>query len=356
MNIVIVDDERVSLALLRSLVAKIADARPVAFVRPSEALDWCALHEPDVVIVDYVMPEMDGIEFTQRFRALRGRSEIPMLMVTATRDRVLRHRALSIGINDFLTKPFDSIELTARLRNMLALRSSQKNLAERAQQLAREAAKNRQAAVDIAARERETLMCLCLAAERRQPETHEHFVRLALYSELIGLRMGISTEDAELLRLAAPLHDVGKLGIPDHILLKSGKLTEAEWETMRQHTVMGAEILGHSESPILRAGAEIAISHHENFDGSGYPYRLSGYSIPLFGRIVAVATVFDALTSTRPYKPAWEVSRALSIMKDSTGTQFSPDCMEAFFEVIDDVLEVKARLEDRPPATLGAAA
>jgi response regulator RpfG family c-di-GMP phosphodiesterase len=356
MNIVILDDERVSLALLKGHVGKLEGCRPVAFTRPTEALEWCARNEPDLVIVDYLMPQMNGIEFTQRFRQLPGTGEIPMLMVTGTRDRVLRHRALEMGINDFLTKPVDVIEIGARLKNMVALRASQKHLIQRAQQLADEAFKNGQAALEIAARERETLMCLSLAAERRQPETHEHFMRLSSYAQLIGLRMGLEPHDAELLRHAAPLHDVGKLGIPDHILLKRGKLTEAEWDVMRQHTVMGAEILGHGHSPILKAGAQIAISHHEKFDGTGYPYGLKGDAIPLFGRIVAVADVFDALTSAKPYKRAWDVDRALSVMKDSTGSQFAPDCMQAFLEGIDDVLEIKARHADKDVVELGVAA
>jgi putative two-component system response regulator len=356
MNIVILDDERVSLALLKGHVGKLEGCRPVAFTRPTEALEWCARNEPDLVIVDYLMPQMNGIEFTQRFRQLPGTGEIPMLMVTGTRDRVLRHRALEMGINDFLTKPVDVIEIGARLKNMVALRASQKHLIQRAQQLADEAFKNGQAALEIAARERETLMCLSLAAERRQPETHEHFMRLSSYAQLIGLRMGLEPHDAELLRHAAPLHDVGKLGIPDHILLKRGKLTETEWDVMRQHTVMGAEILGHGHSPILKAGAQIAISHHEKFDGTGYPHGLKGDAIPLFGRIVAVADVFDALTSAKPYKRAWDVDRALSVMKDSTGSQFAPDCMQAFLDGIDDVLEVKARHADKDATGLGVAA
>lgn len=349
MNIVIVDDERVSLALLKSHVENLG-ATPIPFTRPAEALDWCTLNEPDVVIIDYMMAEIDGLELAQRLRAMPGKGEIPLLMVTSTRDRVLRHRALAIGINDFLTKPFDVIEFTARLKNMVALRASQTRLLERARELAEEAAKNRHATLEIAARERDTLMCLSLAAERRQPETHEHFVRLSLYSELIALQMGLTPEIAELVRLAAPLHDVGKLGVPDHILTKTGKLTDAEWQIMRQHTVMGAEILGQGRSPILKAGAQIAVSHHENYDGSGYPYGLKGDAIPLYGRIVAVATVFDALTSAKPYKPAWDVSRALSVMKATTGTQFDPDCMQAFLEVIDRVLEVKKQYADDPKA------
>jgi response regulator RpfG family c-di-GMP phosphodiesterase len=355
MNIVMLDDERISLAVLKNHVGKIEGTRAFPFTHPSDALAWCGTNEADVVIVDFLMHEMDGIEFVRCFRRLAGKADIPILMVTGSNDRALRHRALEAGISDFLTKPVDVIELRARLRNMIALRTSQKALVQRAQQLAIEAFSNAQAAAEIAARERETLLCLSLAAERRQPETHQHFVRLSLYSKLIAVALGLSDEQAELVRLAAPLHDVGKLGIPDEILLKRGKLTAAEWAVMRQHTVMGAEILGQGKSPILRAGAQIAISHHEKFDGTGYPYGLAGDAIPMFGRIVAIADVFDALTSAKPYKLAWNVPRALALVKDSAGTQFDPECVSAFFEGVDEVLDISARYPD-DVAKIGVAA
>jgi putative two-component system response regulator len=352
MNILLLDDEPIAIALLKSHVSKLGDCTPVAFTRPAESLVWCMANEPDMVIVDYVMPQMDGIEFTRRFRRLPGKAEIPVLMVTADNDRELRHRALEMGINDFLTKPVDAVELTARMRNMLALRASQKHLAHRAQLLADEAAKSAASALEVATRERETLLCLGLAAERRDPETHEHITRMSHYSQLIGRRMGLTAQDAELLLLASPLHDVGKLGTPDHILLKRGKLTDDEFLIMKQHTVIGAEILSQSKSPILQAGAQIAISHHEKFDGSGYPAGLRGDAIPHFGRIVAVADVFDALTSARPYKKAWELDRALDFMREKSGSHFDPDCTDAFFDVLDDVLDIRAQHQD---ADMGAA-
>ena len=356
MDIVILDDERIAIALLKRHVGKLGDCRPIAFTRAGEALEWCTLNEPDMVIVDYMMPEMDGITFTERFRLLPGKAETPVLMVTGSNDRAVLHRALAMGINDFLTKPVDAFELMARMKNLLALRTSQKHLLQRAQLLADEAFASGQAALEIAARERETLICLGLAAERRDPETHEHITRMSNYAQLICLRMGLSEQQAELLLLASPLHDVGKLGTPDHILLKAGKLTPAEWEIMKQHTVIGAEILSHSRSPILQAGAQIAISHHEKFDGSGYPYGLAGAAIPLFGRIVAVADVFDALTSARPYKEAWELDRALTLIRESTGSHFDPDCVDAFFGVLDNVLEIKAWHQDAVTEELAAAA
>ena len=343
MDIVIIDDSPIMIALLKKLVSGLADCKPYTFTSGAAALAWCTDNDPDLVIVDYLMPEMDGIQFACAFRALAGKADTPVLMVTAAEDRELRHRALMLGINDFVNKPFDQIELTARARNMLALRASQKKLASRALLLADEVAK---ATAEISSRERETLLCLGRAAEHRDPETHEHIMRMSNYSAVIGRHLGLSADETELLLLSSPLHDIGKIGTPDHILLKPGRLTPEEFEIMKMHTVIGGKILEHSASPILQSGALIAMSHHEKFDGSGYPYGRKGKEIPLFGRIVAVADVFDALTSERPYKKAWDLDRATGLIRESRGGHFDPDVVDAFFEVFDEIIDIKARYRD----------
>jgi putative two-component system response regulator len=343
MDIVIIDDSPITIALLRRLVEKMPHCRALPFTSAAQALAWCAVNDPDLVIVDYLMPEMDGIEFSRAFRAMPAKADTPLLMVTAADDRELRHRALELGINDFLNKPFDQIELQARARNMLALRSSQKKLANRALLLADEVAN---ATREITARERETLLCLGRAAEHRDPETHEHIMRMSNYSRVIADRLGLSEEECDLILLASPLHDIGKIGTPDHILLKPGRLTPEEFEIMKLHTVIGQKILENSVSPVLRAGGLIAISHHEKFDGSGYPNASKGKDIPLHGRIVAVADVFDALTSERPYKKAWDLDRATSLILDSRGGHFDPECVDAFFDAFDQVLEIKGRYQE----------
>jgi putative two-component system response regulator len=271
-------------------------------------------------------------------------------MLTATADRDLRRRALQLGINDFLNKPFDTIELQARVRNMLALRASQKKLASRTLLLADEVAR---ATAEIAAREHETLLCLGRAAEHRDLETHEHILRMSHYSRLLAQTLGLPPRECELMILASPLHDIGKIGTPDHILLKPGRLTRVEFEVMKQHTVVGERILMNSVSPILRVGAEIAISHHERFDGSGYPKRLRGDEIPLCGRIVAVADVFDALTSERPYKEAWPVDRACDLLQNGRGSHFDPECIDAFFSVFDQVEKIRLRYRDASETSHG---
>lgn len=346
MDIVIVDDAAITVALLKKLVSQLPEAAPLGFTSALDGLAWCEHNDPDLVIVDYLMPEIDGIEFAKRFRELPEKADTPLLMVTAAGDRDIKNRALRLGINDFLHKPFDQVELQARARNMLALRSSQKKLANRALLLSDEVAK---ATAAITAREHETLLCLGRAAEHRDPETHEHIIRMSNYSRLIAVRLGLPHDECELLLRAAPLHDIGKIGTPDHILLKPGKLTPEEFEIMKQHTVIGQRILANSSSPILRAGAEIAYSHHEKFDGTGYPQGLKGHDIPLYGRIVAVADVFDALTSERPYKKAWDLERACELLRSNSGKHFDPVCVEAFFDVWGEVVAIKESYRDAAP-------
>ena len=343
MDVLIVDDHQTNITLFSILIRKIDSAEPVEFSDPAAALDWCRSHEPDLVLVDYMMPEIDGLTFIRRFRAMPGKATTPVIMVTADTEKEIRHKALETGANDFLTKPIDKTELTARVRNMLALRQSQLRLANRADWLAGEV---RKATTEILAREREVIYRLSRAAEYRDPETGAHILRMAHYSKHIAANLGLTRAEQDLLLDAAPMHDVGKMGTPDHILLKPGFLDEDEMKIMRQHAEIGAQILEGSESQLLQTAAMIAISHHEKFDGSGYPKGLKGEDIPLFGRIVAIADVFDALTSERPYKSAWELEQAVAYLREHTGTHFDPRCMEAFFTDWENVLAIRARYQD----------
>jgi putative two-component system response regulator len=292
-TVLIIDDSDINLTLIKALVIKLGDCTPVLFDNPLKAMDWCKENIPDLVIVDYMMPDMDGHQFIRGFRALHGRDEIPLLMVTANDQKDVRYEALLGGANDFLTKPIDRVEFSARAKNMLSLRTGQKHLADRAQHLM---AMVDERTREIREREKELIIRMSRAAEFRDPETGAHIQRMAHYSAIIAKGLGLDEVSQRLILEAAPMHDVGKIGIPDYILLKPGKLTPEEFEIMKGHSRLGFELLKESGSEILRAGAEIAISHHEKFDGSGYPKGIKGADIPLFGRIVAVADVFDALT------------------------------------------------------------
>lgn len=342
-KIVIIDDTQINLTLMSHLVQKLGDCESLCFSESAKALEWCRLNDPDLVIVDYMMPAPDGLEFTQHFRALSGKTDIPLLMVTANGHIEVRYRALELGANDFLTKPIDKTEFLGRARNMLALRSSQKKLADHAEWLVCEV---RKATEEILAREREIVFRLSRAAEYRDPETGAHILRMAHYSKHIAQNMGLSQLDQDLILEAAPMHDIGKVGIADGILLKPGRLTPEEFEVMKHHAKIGHDILAGSASPSLQTGAAIALAHHEKFDGTGYPHGLRGEDIPFFARIVAVADVFDALTSERPYKPAWDLERAVALVRDGAGSHFDPGCVEAFFTRWENILEIRTRFQD----------
>jgi putative two-component system response regulator len=342
-DVVIVDDNEINVTLLRHLVKAIEDTKAITFTDSAAGLQYCLENDPDLVVIDYMMPPPDGMAFIQAFRAHPGRKNTPLLMITANQDAEVRHRALTLGASDFLTKPVDKNEFRARATNMLLLRKSQKQLADRAAWLAEEVAK---ATNEVLVRERETIIRLSKAAEYRDPETGAHILRMANYSQVIARNLCLSEADQTLLLDAAPMHDIGKVGTPDHILLKPGRLDPEEMDIMRQHASIGYDILKGSPSPLLQKAAVIALTHHEKFDGSGYPNNLKAQDIPIDGRIVAVADVFDALTSERPYKKAWPVDDAVKFMHENSGSHFDPVCIEAFFRNWDEIMAIKNRFTD----------
>jgi response regulator RpfG family c-di-GMP phosphodiesterase len=343
MKILIVDDEPRNLDLFSHMLSQGADVATLTSADPHAALDWCAGNAVDLVLLDYMMPAMDGLAFLGRFRALPGRELVPVIMVTADDDRAVRHAALRQGATDFLTKPADRVELNARVGNLLALRRAQLELGGRAAWLAEEV---RLATAALAAREREAIHRLSRTAEYRDPETGAHLLRMANYAWLTARALGLPLDECELIRDAAPMHDIGKVGIPDAILLKPGRLTAEEMVVMRRHAQIGADILADGETALLQAAAAIAASHHERYDGAGYPRGLAAAAIPLHGRIVAVADVFDALTSSRPYKSAWSLARAAAHLREGAGSHFDPVCVEALLRDWDAVRAVHQRYQD----------
>lgn len=342
-QVLIIDDTEINLILFAALVKKLDDCVPHTFSHARDALVWLVDNNPDLIIVDYMMPDIDGLEFMRLLREVPGRAAVPLVMITANDQKQLRYRALDLGANDFLTKPVDKVEFLARTRNMLLVSDARKQLTDRAAWLADEV---RKATVEIVARERETVFRLCKAAEYRDPETGAHILRMAHYSHRIAMGLGLPVSDQDLLLEAAPMHDIGKVGIADKILLKPGRLDVAEFEVMKHHAIYGYELLKGSSSRVLQAGAEIARGHHEKYDGSGYPAGIRGTDIPLFSRIVAVADVFDALTSERPYKKAWTLEAAVDFLVKGSGTHFDPQCVQAFLDAWDDVMEIRERYQE----------
>jgi putative two-component system response regulator len=340
MNILVVDDDKVNLKVYAALLSKHGYGEGRCFLSSSKALDWARNQDVDLAIVDYNMPAPNGLEFISIFRSINDKEQVPILMVTAEHASEVRYAALERGANDFLTKPIDAVEFSARVKNMLALSQSQKQLAETANWLAEQV---KAATAEIASRERETILKLSIVAERRDPEASLHLIRMANYCRIIARGEELSEAEQELILTAAPLHDVGKVAVPDSILLKPGKLTPEEYAVMRQHTTIGFDMLKGSSSRLLQLAAEIALNHHEKYDGSGYPRRLRGQEIPLVGRICAVSDVFDALTSTRPYKNAWRVEDAVAEINRTSGAHFDPALVAIFNKVLPDLLEIKAR-------------
>ncbi|MBS1246465.1 MAG: divalent ion tolerance protein CutA, partial [Proteobacteria bacterium] len=340
-RILIIDDQSTSRQILEELVTSLGERIVTdSFADPQAALTWARTNPPDLVLTDYKMPQMNGVEFTRRFRDLYP--DVPLVMVTSVEDREIRYQALESGATDFLTKPVDHTECRARCRNLLTLRQQQLIIKDRARWLEEKVGKATQ---EIVTRERETLLRLAKAGEYRDEETGCHVLRMAQFSSLIAEHLGLSEEERHVIETAAPMHDIGKIGTPDNILLKPGKLDAEELVIMRTHARIGYEILKDSPSKYLQMGAVIARGHHEKFDGSGYPDGLAGEAIPLSARIVAVADVFDALTSERPYKHAWSIQDALQYLQAEQGRHFDPACVQAFLAQFDKVLKIRQQLQ-----------
>ena len=342
-KLLMIDDSDVNLAIYRGALYSIPDTEVSMETSPRVALARAVLESFDVIILDFHMPEMDGFEFLDEFRRIGHARDAIVVMITSETDVAIRRKALEMGVTDFLNKPIDRTELQARIRNLLNLASAQRQLASRAVQLRHE--------VDLATetirkREVETIMRLTRAAEFRDAGTGLHVLRVGEMAAALARTMGLPPAECELILLAAPMHDVGKVATPDEILLKPGKLTAEEFTTMKGHAQAGFEILRGSESPMLQLAAEIAISHHERFDGSGYPNGLAGSKIPLSGRLVSIVDVFDALTSVRPYKPAWTIEASLEEIRRGNGTHFDPEIHELFFRALEEILEIKRRFQD----------
>ena len=343
-RVVIVDDRSTARSLLEGLAKSLEPGIVVeSFAEPQQALAHMEHSIPDLIITDYRMPGMDGIEFTRRVRAQKNLADVPLIIVTVVEDRQIRYQALENGATDFLTRPIDPQECRARCINLLALRRNQKIVSNHSQWLE---AQVHHATQEVRARERETLLKLAKAGEYRDEDTGNHIIRMAKYSRLIAEELNLSPHECEEIESAAPMHDIGKIGISDLILLKPGAHTEEESTIMRRHPEIGYEILSGSPSRYLQMGAIIALGHHEKFDGTGYPHGKAGSAIPLPARIVAVADVFDALTSVRPYKKAWTFQNALEYVQSNSEKHFDPDCVRAFEKRVDAVAQIMQELGD----------
>ena len=343
-KVLIVDDESTGRTILSKIIQQVEDDIGVeAFDNPQDALTWLDNNHPDLIITDYRMPEMNGIELIKKIRERPGMQDIPIVVITVVSEKSVRYDALEAGATAFLTRPIDQIECRTSCRNLLKLHEQQSIIQDRADWLARQV---EVATQQVVSREKETLLRLAKAGEYRDEETGNHVVRMAKYSRQIAEALGLSDKECDEIEYAAPMHDIGKIGIHDDVLLKPGKFEQQEWLTMQQHTTIGHAILSNSQSRYIQTGSIIALNHHEKFDGAGYPHGIAGTDIPLVARIVAVADVYDALVSRRPYKEPWSESDAQDYLEKHAGTQFDPICVEAFFERIETIKSIYANFSD----------
>ncbi len=348
-KIVIVDDQTSARTMLRHILEDISPELEVFdFGDSEEALRWSENNRPDLLLLDYRMPVVDGLEFARRFRRSLSNRDVPIVLVTVVGDEPIRQAALDAGVIDFLVKPVRPRELRARCRNLLQLRQQSESIKQRALSLEQRLLSSMH---EVEERERETLSRLARAIEYRDIGTSAYLERMAHVAGLIAEGLGMSEEEVRLIELAAPLHDIGKIAIPDDVLLKPGPLDEHQLGIMRRHPQIGHELLSGSQNRFIQAGAAIALRHHERYDGSGYPDGLSGAQIPIEARIVAVADVFDALISPRPYKAPWTFDNALDFLQEQSGKLFDPQCVQALVQNrprLEDICERYSTSSQRP--------
>ncbi len=333
-RILIIDDNEAILRVLTRMLNRTGLTEVHATTDSLEGLAMFGRVAPDLVLLDLHMPEPDGFQVLERIRGQEGEEEatvVPVVMLTGDQDQALRIRALGLGANDFLVKPFDATEVGLRVRGLLQTRCLQRRLALQNQDLeARVAERTR----ELEASQLEMLQRLADAAELRDDETGQHTQRVGRLACRLARTMGCDPAEAMLIARAAPLHDIGKIGVSDAILRKPGKLTEEEYAEMKTHAAVGARILSGGRSDLIQMAERIAHCHHERWDGTGYPRQLAGQAIPLEARIVAVVDFFDALTHDRPYRGAVPVRRTLEMIRESSGSHFDPAVVEAFEAIV----------------------
>lgn len=333
-TVLVVDDTPENIDLVVGLLG--GRYRVLVATQGQEAIEVCQRQSPDLILLDVMMPGMNGHEVCRRLKADPRTRAIPVLFVTAMTDPENEETGLELGAVDYLHKPINAAILLQRVRIHLDLHNQQQALERMVRERTRE----------LEATRAEIVMGLGRAAEFRDNETGMHILRMSHASFRLAQAAGFPEHEAELLAMAAQMHDIGKIGIPDHILLKPGRLSPDEWEVMKTHCAIGAEIIGNHNTPLLRQAREIALSHHEKWDGTGYPRGLKGEEIPLSGRIVALADVYDALVSKRPYKEAWSHEAATDYLRAECGRSFDPQLCPFFLEQMPAIREVNSRYQD----------
>jgi putative two-component system response regulator len=340
-RILLVDDSKTNLDVLVEILKD--DYRLAVAKNGERALELAGRLAPELILLDIMMPGMDGYEVLRRLKERPETAEIPVIFISALTDAEDKAKGFSRGAVDYLIKPFDVVEVLARIKTHMELVQARRSLKKRQEILERMVRKQTN---DLRATQREVVFRLGLAADIRDRETGAHLKRIRRYSLIMARAMGMNPVAAETLSLAAALHDVGMIGVPDAVLMKKGKLTPDEWSVLKDHPTLGAKILSGGRSKLARIAERIALCHHENWDGSGYPQGLAGEDIPFEARITAICDVFDALTTKRPYKSAWPPERAAAEIERLSGEAFDPNLVAVFSKVLPRFEKILARLPE----------
>ncbi len=344
-KIMIVDDNQINVSLLEKLL-RTADFTSIkSTTDPREAKNIYRDFQPDILLLDLDMPHLDGFQVMEQLKEIEREAFLPVLVITGRNDNATCVRALEAGALDFIVKPFEPVEAINRIRNMLQVRLMHKQVRDQNRLLED---KVRERTKELHETRLDVIHHLGRAAEYRDNETGMHIIRMGKAAYLLGKAMRWDDDQCELLLQASPMHDIGKIGIPDKILLKPGKLAHEEWEIMKTHTTIGAELLSGHSSDLMVMARSIALTHHEKWDGSGYPNGLKGEDIPMEGRICAISDVFDALTSDRPYKKAWSIEDAIAEVYRGAGKHFDPNLIAQFKIILPEILAIKEQFADIP--------
>ncbi|WP_031435009.1 HD-GYP domain-containing protein [Methylomarinum vadi] len=342
-RILIVDDEPVNLKLLDRIL-RLQRYQNLALEQDSrEAVGRYLEERTDLILLDINMPHLDGYQVIEQLKALQDPLLPPIVILTAQHSKDFLLRALTAGARDYITKPFDRNELVMRVHNLLEAQLAHRLLHDQKEVLEKMVRKRTE---QIHRTRLQVVQRLGMASEYRDEETGNHILRMSHICVLLAKAIGWDEDRCDLILNASPMHDIGKIGIPDAILLKPGKFDADEWEIMKSHALIGAKLLDGDDSDLLRMARDIALTHHEKWDGSGYPNGLAGEEIPQAGRIAALADVFDALTSVRPYKRAWSVEAALAFIKENRGSHFDPQLTDVFEHNLPAIVEIKQRFAE----------
>jgi len=342
-SILVVDDEPFNVEILLDLLEIEGFTDVTGINDPVKAVQLYKDKSFDLVLLDINMPSLNGFQVMDAFSIVSKTIHPPVLILTALKAKEIRLKALGAGARDFLEKPFDSEEVICRVTNLLEMYLSQKILEKYNEALERSVQERTR---KIEKTQAEILSCLAYAAEYRDMDTANHTIRVGLYSRAIAEKYGFRDDELDLIEYAAPMHDIGKIGVSDTILLKPGKLDHDEFEKIKLHAEMGAEILSKSNARVMKYARMIALTHHEKWNGKGYPKGLAGQKIPIQGRIVALADVFDALSMDRPYKTAWPIEKILKLISEESGEHFDPRLVELFMDCLPDILEIREQYRD----------